>query len=77
MFLEFFFKKKCEERMAKEWANKEKYPLPMVYLSLVCRCQGPKRSCGWFRLGEIGRWQVVLLAGLHRSNRCRSGQTAS
>jgi hypothetical protein len=40
---EFCFKRKREERMAKEWANKDKYTLPMVYLSLVCRCPGPRQ----------------------------------
>jgi hypothetical protein len=39
----FCFKKKCEERMAKEWANKDKYHLFNGILSLVCRCPGPKR----------------------------------
>jgi hypothetical protein len=33
---EFCFKRKREERMAKEWANKDRYNPPMVYLSLVC-----------------------------------------
>jgi hypothetical protein len=37
--------------------------LPMVYVSLMCRCPG-QGDC------EIGRWLVVLLAGLHRSDRC-------
>jgi hypothetical protein len=36
---EFCFKRKQEERMAKEWANKDT-TLPMLYLRLVCRCQG-------------------------------------
>jgi hypothetical protein len=35
---EFCFKKKREEIMAKEWANKDKYHPSVVYLSLVCRC---------------------------------------
>jgi hypothetical protein len=39
---EFCFKRKREERMAKEWANKDRYNLPMVYLSLVCHCPGVK-----------------------------------
>jgi hypothetical protein len=33
---EFCFKRKREERMAKEWANKDKY-------HLVCSCPGPRR----------------------------------
>jgi hypothetical protein len=52
----------------KEWANKDKYQ--MVYLSLVCRCPGPRRVCGQFRLGESKRLQKVLLARLHLSDRC-------
>jgi hypothetical protein len=35
--------------------------LPIVYLSLVCRCPGPRRLWERFQLGEIKRWQVVLL----------------
>jgi hypothetical protein len=40
---EFCFKARREERMAKEWANKDKYHPSMVYLSLVCRCREPRR----------------------------------
>jgi hypothetical protein len=40
---EFFFKRRREERMAKEWANKTSTTLPMVYLSLMGRCPGPRR----------------------------------
>jgi hypothetical protein len=40
---EFCFKRKREERMAKEWANKDKYTPPVVYLSLVCRCPELRR----------------------------------
>jgi hypothetical protein len=43
--------------------------LSMVYLSLVCRCLGPRRVLGQFRLGESERLLEVLLAGLHRSER--------
>jgi hypothetical protein len=39
---EFCFKRKREERMAKEWANKDSTTLPMVYLRLVCHCPGVK-----------------------------------
>jgi hypothetical protein len=67
---EFFFKRKCEERMEKGGLTRTSTILPMVYLSLVCRCPGPKRLRGRFRLGESGRLQEVLLARLHRSDRC-------
>jgi hypothetical protein len=40
---EFCFKRKREERMAKEWANKESTTPPVVYLSLVCRCPELRR----------------------------------
>jgi hypothetical protein len=52
---EFSFKRKREDRMAKEWLTRTSTTLPMVYLSLVCRCPGPRR---------------VLLAELHQSNWC-------
>jgi hypothetical protein len=41
---EFCFKRKREERMAKEWETRTSTTLQMVYLSLVCRCPGPHRS---------------------------------
>jgi hypothetical protein len=44
--------------------------LPMVYMSLVCRCPGPRRVWGQFGLGESGRLLEVLLPRLHRSDRC-------
>jgi hypothetical protein len=40
---EFCFKWKHEERMVKEWLTRTSTTLPMVYLSLVCRCPGPRR----------------------------------
>jgi hypothetical protein len=39
---EFCFKRKREERMVKEWANKTSTAHLMVYLSLVCRCPRPR-----------------------------------
>jgi hypothetical protein len=39
---EFCFKRKREERMVKEWANKTSTTHLMVYLSLVCRCPRPR-----------------------------------
>jgi hypothetical protein len=41
----------------------------MLYLSLVCKCPGSRLLLEWFWLGEIERWQVVLLAEHHHSNR--------
>jgi hypothetical protein len=38
----FCLKRKREERMAKEWANKDKYHPSNGVLSLVCRCPGPR-----------------------------------
>jgi hypothetical protein len=40
---EFCFKRKREERMAKEWANKDKYHPSNGVLEPLCRCQGPRR----------------------------------
>jgi hypothetical protein len=37
---EFCLKWKREERMAKEWPTRTSTTLPMVYLSLICRCLG-------------------------------------
>jgi hypothetical protein len=59
--------KRERERMAKKWANKDKYL--MVYLSLVCHCLGQRSLCIRFQLGEIGKLQVVLMAEHHRSDR--------
>jgi hypothetical protein len=67
---EFCFKRKRERR---EWRRsgltRTSTTLPMVYLSLVCRCPGLRRVRGQFRLGESERLLEVLLARLHRSDR--------
>jgi outer membrane biosynthesis protein TonB len=39
---EFCFKRKREEIIAKKWVTRISTTLPMVYLSLVCRCPGPR-----------------------------------
>jgi hypothetical protein len=39
----FCFKKKQEDRMAKERLTRTSTTFPMVYLSLVCRCPEPRR----------------------------------
>jgi outer membrane biosynthesis protein TonB len=39
----FCFKRKREERMAKEWANKDKYHPSDGVLRLVCSCPGTRR----------------------------------
>jgi hypothetical protein len=41
---EFCFKRKRERRMAKEWANKDRYNPSQVYLSLVCHYPWARRS---------------------------------
>jgi hypothetical protein len=66
---EFFFKRKREERMAKEWANKDKYHPPNGVLEP--RMQLPKAKT---RVRTVPAWESkrlleVLLAGLHRSDR--------
>jgi hypothetical protein len=57
--------------------------LPMVYLSLVCRCQGQGECEDSSGLGrEIGCWRCCCPAYTsqtgegHRSDRCRPGQAA-
>jgi hypothetical protein len=39
---EFCFKRRREERMARSGLTRTSTTLPMVYLSLVCRCPGPR-----------------------------------
>jgi hypothetical protein len=39
---EFCFKRRREERMARSGLTRTSITLPMVYLSLVCRCPGPR-----------------------------------
>jgi hypothetical protein len=60
--------------MRREWQRsgltRTSTTLPIVYLSLVCRCPGPRQVRGQFLLGESERMQEVLLTGLHRSYRC-------
>jgi hypothetical protein len=67
---EFFFKRKREERMAKKWANKDKYHPPNGVLEPCVPMPRAKASVRIVRLGESERLQEVLLAGLHRSDRC-------
>jgi hypothetical protein len=40
---EFCFKRKREEIMVKEWLTRTSITPPVVYLSLVCRCPGPRQ----------------------------------
>jgi hypothetical protein len=40
---EFCFKRKREQRMAKEWLTRTSTTLQMMYLSLVCTCPGTRR----------------------------------
>jgi hypothetical protein len=67
---EFCFKKKREERMAEEWANKDKYHPSNGVLEPHVQMPRAKEIVRTVRLGEIRRWKVVLLAGLHRPDRC-------
>jgi hypothetical protein len=80
---EFCFKKKREERMAKEWANKDKYHPSNGVLEHCVQMLGAKAIV---RL--VPTWGERKVAGgccwpgytdqtgaQHRSDRCRSGQT--
>jgi hypothetical protein len=67
---EFCFKRKCEERMAKEWANKDKYHPSNVVLEP--RMQMPRAKVIVRTVPTWGDQKVAsgVLAGLHRSDRC-------
>jgi hypothetical protein len=65
---EFCFKRKREERMAKEWANKDKYHPSDGVLEPHVQMPRAKASVRTFRLGESERLLEVLLVGLHRSD---------
>jgi hypothetical protein len=79
----FCFKRKREERMAKEWANKDKYHPSDGVLEPRVQLPRAKASVRTVGLGESERLLEVLLVGLHRSDRCghqsdrcRPGQAA-
>jgi hypothetical protein len=67
---EFCFKKKREERMAKEWANKDKYHpsngVPQPHMQMP-RAKAIVRTIPAWGDRKVA---VVLLAELHRSDRC-------
>jgi hypothetical protein len=67
---EFCFERKREERMAKEWANKDKYHPANGVLEPHVQMPRAKASVRTVWLQESERLQEVLLAGLHRSDRC-------
>jgi hypothetical protein len=66
---EFCFKRKREERMAKEWANKDKYHPSDGVLEPCVQMPRAKASVRTVWLGESGRLLEVLLPRLHRSDR--------
>jgi hypothetical protein len=67
---EFCFKRKCEEKMAKEWANNDKYHPSNGVLEPRVRMLRAKEIVRLVPAWEIERLQEVLLAGLHQSDRC-------
>jgi hypothetical protein len=73
---EFCFKRKREERMTKEWANKDKYHPSDGVLEPRVQMPRAKASVRTVPAWESERLLEVLLAGLHRSDRCRPGQAA-
>jgi hypothetical protein len=66
----FCFRRKREERMATEWANKDKYHPPNGVLEPRVQMLRAKAGVSTVRLGESERLQEVLLIGLHWSDRC-------
>jgi hypothetical protein len=68
---EFCYKRRRAVRMAKEWANKDRYHPSYGGLSLVCLCPRERVLGIRFHHGEIGEPQVEasLLAEHHRPDR--------
>jgi hypothetical protein len=66
---EFCFKRKREERMAKEWANKDKHHLSDGVLEPRVQMPRAKASVRTVPAWESERLSEVLVAGLHRSDR--------
>jgi hypothetical protein len=52
MACEFCYKRRREARMAKEWANKDRYHPSHGVLSLICHFPRERVLCVRFRLGE-------------------------
>jgi hypothetical protein len=73
---EFCFKRKREERMAKEWSNKDKYHPSNGVLEPRVQMPRAKASVRTVRAWGERRLLEVLLPRLHRSDRCRTGQAA-
>jgi hypothetical protein len=72
---EFCFKRKREERMAKKWANKDKYHPSNGVLEL--RVQMPRAKAIVRTVPALGERKATggVAGRLHRSDRCWSGQT--
>jgi hypothetical protein len=72
---EFCFKRKREERMVKEWANKDKYHPPNG--ALEPHVQMPRAKASVRTVPAWGERKAAgeLLAGPHQSDRLMSGQT--
>jgi hypothetical protein len=66
---EFCFKRKLEERAAKEWANKDKYHPSDGVLEPRVQMPRAKESVRTAPAWGERRLLEVLLAGLHRSDR--------
>jgi hypothetical protein len=66
---EFCFKRKREEKMAKEWANKDKYHPSDGVLEPRAQMHRAKASVRTVPAWGSERLLEVLLAGLHRSDR--------
>jgi hypothetical protein len=67
---EFFFKRKREERMAKEWANKDKYHSSNGVLEPHVQMPWSKESVRTVPAWGERKAARSLLARLHRSDRC-------
>jgi hypothetical protein len=65
---EFCFKRKRDERMAKEWANKDMYHPSNDVLEPRVQMPRAKASVRIVQLGESESLLEVLLAELHRSD---------
>jgi hypothetical protein len=72
---EFYFKRRRDERMAKEWVNKDKYHPSNGVLEPRVQMPRAKESVRTVSAWGSERLQEVLLAGLHWSDRCATPVT--